>query len=110
MVTCPSAINTTLASLRTHNTVVPCISALFWLLGIRPLYAGPSPGEQAHAGGCQSSTLFPSGSVNHPNRPLSYSSRLASTEAPAADSFSKTPFRSSTLEVEHRRLRDRLRP
>src|SRR6266404_826299 len=47
MVTCPSAINTTFASLRTHKTVVPCIvpclCALFWLIGIPPLYAGLSP-------------------------------------------------------------------
>src|SRR5262245_36086949 len=45
MVTCPSAMSTTFVSLRTHKTVVPCIApplcALFWLIGIPPLYAGP---------------------------------------------------------------------
>src|SRR5580700_3111001 len=45
MVTCPSAINTTLLSLRTHNTVVPCIApcdcAFPWLIGIPPLYREP---------------------------------------------------------------------
>src|SRR6266576_3211962 len=100
MVTWPSAISTTLASLRTHKTVVPCISPLFWLLGIPPLYALPSSrakitesGKVAvvfkdwttrreeesapqsecarYSEGCQSSTLFPSGSVNQPNRPYS---------------------------------------
>src|SRR5580704_17183183 len=39
MVTCPSAINTALLSLRTHSTVVPCICALPWLLRIRALYS-----------------------------------------------------------------------
>src|SRR5215510_12705002 len=38
MVTWPSAINTTLLSLRTHKTVVPCICAPCWLLCIQPLY------------------------------------------------------------------------
>src|ERR1700721_595002 len=38
MVTCPSAISTTLLSLRTHRTVVPCICALSSLFGIPPLY------------------------------------------------------------------------
>src|SRR5580693_3157366 len=38
MVTCPSAISTTLLSLRTHKTVVPCICALSSLFRIPPLY------------------------------------------------------------------------
>src|ERR1700759_3224967 len=38
MVTWPSAISTTLLSLRTHKTVVPCICALSSLFCIRPLY------------------------------------------------------------------------
>src|SRR5580698_4875284 len=38
MVTWPSAISTTLLSLRTHKTVVPCICALSALFCIRPLY------------------------------------------------------------------------
>src|SRR5580700_2835728 len=40
MVTWPSAISTALLSLRTHKTVVPCISALPWLLRIPTLYSG----------------------------------------------------------------------
>src|SRR6267142_4722041 len=123
MVTWPSAIKTTLASLRTHKTVVPCIvpciSPLFWLLGIPSLYALPSPrakitetckvavvfkdwttshqeesaaqSESApYSDGCQSSTRLPSGSLNHPNFPYSCSSRFASTVAPAHSSLCKT--------------------
>src|SRR5579862_525642 len=44
MVTWPSASRTTLPSLRTHKTVVPCMAASlceeFWRIGIPPLYAG----------------------------------------------------------------------
>src|SRR5271163_3864634 len=50
MVTCPSAISTALLSLRTHRTVVPCISALPWLLRILSLYSGGAgPGHARHA-------------------------------------------------------------
>src|SRR5580704_4722353 len=38
MVTWPSAVSTTLLSLRTHNTVVPCICSLLCVIGIRRLY------------------------------------------------------------------------
>src|ERR1700751_4636903 len=52
MVTWPSASSTTLPSLRTHNTVVPCIvaapCALFWLIGIPPLYAAPREAQKPH--------------------------------------------------------------
>src|SRR5262245_6741845 len=52
MVTWPSASSTTLPSLRTHNTVVPCIAlapcALFWLLGIPPLYAALREAQKPH--------------------------------------------------------------
>src|SRR4029077_8492777 len=41
MVTWPSAMSTTLFSLRTHSTVVPCNCALPWRFGIRPLYRRP---------------------------------------------------------------------
>src|SRR6267142_855301 len=43
MVTWPSAMRTTLLSLRTHRTVVPCIRALPGLFRIRPLYRPGSP-------------------------------------------------------------------
>src|SRR5262245_5674549 len=50
MVTWPSASSTTLPSLRTHKTVVPCIApllcALFWLIGIPPLYAAPGKAQK----------------------------------------------------------------
>src|SRR5580658_5512427 len=37
-VTWPSAVRTTLLSLRTHSTVVPCICSLLCVIGIRRLY------------------------------------------------------------------------
>ena len=40
MVTWPSAAITTLLSLRTHSTVVPCICSLLCVIGIRRLYLG----------------------------------------------------------------------
>src|ERR1700738_635172 len=53
MVTCPSAISTTLLSLRTHSTVVPCHCALPGPVCIRPLYSRASP-RQAHPLLCRS--------------------------------------------------------
>src|ERR1700735_758004 len=51
MVTCPSAVSTTLLSLRTHSTVVPCICSLLWLVDIQRLYSGASEIEQPDANG-----------------------------------------------------------
>src|SRR5580693_2119554 len=39
-VTWPSAVRTTLLSLRTHRTVVPCICSVLCVIGIRRLYSG----------------------------------------------------------------------
>src|SRR5258707_703829 len=52
MVTCPSAISTTLLSLRTHSTVVPCICALPWPVCIPPLYSRARSGQRTRASGC----------------------------------------------------------
>src|SRR6204780_3451505 len=45
-VTCPSAASTTLLSLRTHSTVVPCICSLLCVIGIRRLY--PAAARMGH--------------------------------------------------------------
>src|SRR5579863_7445889 len=54
MVTWPSAIITTLLSLRTHRTVVPCIGALPWLLRIPSLYSGDYFKARGHLTGSSS--------------------------------------------------------
>src|SRR5580700_660413 len=51
MVTWPSAMSTALFSLRTHKTVVPCISALPGLLRIPTVYTGS---RSKHAAGLTS--------------------------------------------------------
>src|SRR6266545_4118463 len=48
------------------------------------------------SGGCQSSTLLPSGSMTHPNFPSSESSVLSSTSQPSSRSALRSPARSST--------------
>src|SRR6185369_5802484 len=48
------------------------------------------------AGGCQSSTLLPSGSMTHPNFPYSESSVFSSTSQPSSRSALRSPARSST--------------
>src|SRR5580698_8865566 len=66
MVTCPSAISTTLLSLRTHKTVVPCICALSSLFRIPPLYNLDGLGQKqgrAPASTHKSSLQGTSGSV-----------------------------------------------
>src|SRR3954454_18429039 len=47
-------------------------------------------------GGCQSSTLLPSGSMTHPNFPYSESSVFSSTSQPSSRSALRSAARSST--------------
>src|ERR1700722_15411037 len=58
MVTWPSAISTALLSLRTHKTVVPCISALPWLSRIPALYSGVPLEARGRSAACLKSDLF----------------------------------------------------
>jgi len=58
--------------------------------------AAGSSGLHCPAGGCQSSTLLPSGSMTHPNLPYSESSVLSSTLQPSSRSAARSAGRSST--------------
>src|ERR1700722_18445394 len=58
MVTWPSAISTALLSLRTHKTVVPCISALPWLSRIPALYSGVPLEARGRSAACLKSDLL----------------------------------------------------
>src|ERR1700679_1256870 len=51
MVTWPSAVSTTLLSLRTHSTVVPCIWSFLWVMDIQQLYSGGSEIEHGASSG-----------------------------------------------------------
>ena len=59
-------------------------------------YHRGSPAGYWPAGGCQSSSLLPSGSMTQPNLPYSDSSTLSTTSTPSARRAASTAWRSST--------------
>ena len=61
--------------------------------------SSPTLPATLHPPGSHNSTLFPSGSVNQPNRPYSISSISSTTSAPPSATWASAPSRSSTTRL-----------